>query len=210
MLPMEWAKGIINKCFDRGLEKVLKSEFHTTVVSDWERDNYSFLKEQNLDTASGATKFCLISDNLGWVIKAGFNVKDYMNGKIIDFCEIEYKNYIEACKEKLDKFFAPIFFIGNFNGFNFYLQEKEDMDEGAIEESLERYYSSEYEVDELNSFYWDDLDDEERVVAILGDEKDVGRLLDFISERNINDLHSANWGINEGGDAVLIDYSGYF
>ena len=54
------------------------------------------------------------------------------------------------------------------------------------------------------------MTEEDAVCAIYGSSEESYRLIDFLEKNDICDLHSANWGIKQNGDIVLIDYSGYF
>ena len=55
----------------------------------------------------------------------------------------------------------------------------------------------------------DDMDESDRLFAIFGDDKRFNELDSFCSDHHINDLHQGNWGINEGGSFILIDFAGY-
>ena len=98
-----------------------------------------------------------------------------------------------------------------------YIQEKVEVDEDAISDSfynftLESFYSGDDEEDErIQEMAWSDSNDltnEERIRAMVGDSSKINALLNFIEYNDINDLHSANWGYRDG-EPVMIDYAGY-
>ena len=57
----------------------------------------------------------------------------------------------------------------------------------------------------------DQMDDEDRVDSILGWDDETARLVDFLQNHDINDLHSGNWGHTYGecGCDVIMDFAGY-
>lgn len=164
------------------------------------------LKYVGYSMSSGCTKACIWhSDLCDWVIKVGF-----INSKNIDYAKVEYENYVRAVEEDLAHYFPETVFIGEFGGHAFYAQRECECNEDSISrewyDSLcDRYYDrgEEYDCDSIWSEV-DNLEDDERVELLFGDEK----LIEFLREYKINDLHEGNFGYR-GGFKVIIDFSGF-
>lgn len=193
-----------------------------------EEQSYGFLHESfnsslydaGFSYETGATKCCVFHEDFyEYVVKFTWN----NSHKGFDWCEREYENYIAAVEEGLDWAFPYTDYLGSINGVNFYIQEKACPNEDEITDICyskvsenyeshcawreERYRSREYSFSrsELISDAVEDLEDDERVEMIVGyDEK----LMDFLYNRRINDLHNGNFGYN-GDHYVIIDFSGY-
>ena len=205
MYPFQWAKETTIECFRRGLKEVLNRSTH---LANWQDNNETFLESYGLKVDAGATKVCIMADYMDWVIKIGFTRRYEKDPEHIDFCEIEHKNFIAARKEGVDRFLAPMYLVGAYEGIKIYIQQKEETNNEMIRDSLKGYYESAY----CTEYYSDycDMDEEETILAVLGPGKGVNDFIDFVLNHEINDLHNLNWGVNSAGQAVLIDYSGYF
>jgi len=200
----EWAVNIFQRLEEIGLPSLLKNQtgwFHNMDV--WFAENCKFIESLGVRLRHGLTKVCLIAEDRDEVIKVPFKPERGTR----DFCTQEYRNYLLAEKEGLEQFFAPIRYVDMVNGVPVYLQEKEDVDPTVVSDSLRSYYENEY-CEEYESG-WTTLDEDETVIALLGESEEVYRLRNFILDNEINDLHSGNWGVNSCGDLVIIDYSGF-
>lgn len=192
---------------------------------DWDDEYAGFLRELGAEAHCGATKVCVDVDGFNWVLKFGFlryTNPDIARDAIMDYCEKEANNFKVIQERHLEAYFAETYELGEVNGVKVYLQEKVDRDEDVIDSILCTYveenslnfgiykesYDSEEEYSEavLDSARW--MNEEDKISAILGGENED--LLEFISEFDVNDLHSGNWGMTRDGRMVIFDYSGYY
>ena len=190
---------------------------------DWCEDHCDWLEEQHITVFRGETKACIINSDLAdWVIKIGFREKPYRDfDEHIDYMNLEAEYYEEAQKANLGEFFAETYNIGAVDNVDVILQEYARPDEDKISSFFFSYaestfgyqpgdYVSEEEYLDAVSRAEEDMDTEERVEAIFGRGVECSRLVDFIEEKEINDLHSGNWGITKDGRVVIFDFSGYY
>lgn len=156
---------------------------------------------------NGAVKYCIFHECFG-----DFVVK--FTTEAFDYCEREYTNYLAAVNAGLDYFFPYTDFLGEINGVKFFIQEYAECDNEAISsiwyDSLREDCVSEEDEDEdiINEKIWNmiyDLEDDQRVLYCFGNEE---KLIDFLNEYCINDLHEGNFGYI-GERLVIIDFSGY-
>ena len=173
-------------------------------TENWFCDNN--LHDANFWASSGATKVCIgHSDLCGWVIKVGYteNVKK-------DYATYEYNVYCAAEEAGLAQYFPKTFYLGEFYGRPFYIQQKADCDEDQVTsdwyERLRDQYDeegAEYDPDCL----WDEIDcmeAEDKARLCFGDEA----LCTFLWEHAVGDLHEGNFGYIRGC-LVIVDFSGY-
>lgn len=125
-----------------------------------------------------------------------------------DYCETEAWLYHAACEHGVDNFFAGTFYIGEYCGHPIYVSEFRN-----------NYKSTYYDfhnnpsngVDELCKEY-DYIplakSDISAMIKFVGIEM-VRKLLSFIEEFDINDLHNGNLGTTSDGMVCIIDYSNY-
>ena len=185
-------------------------------------DIYSWVREVERETdfevAEGETKMVFMSsDLLDWVIK----VPRY-NEKGIDYCEIEAENYEKACDVHLEKFFAPTYAMGYFFGVPVYIQKKVFCFDEEVESTFGDYMAQDME-DEREEYATDDdfydavydavnyMGTEDRIWAVFNDGNEpsiVHALCAFCLKEYINDLHSGNFGY-DNGSPVIVDFSGY-
>ena len=203
-----WAMGVVSYLLDYGLEDIiLTSQYHSYDSSCWENKYRSTFQEKGLSIHHGATKLCIMDEyNPDWVVKLGFEPVAHEQRN--NFCQIEANYFSEACARNLERFFAPIYYVGTLSKVKIFIQEKEEVDVDVIESSFRDYYIDHYS----SSYYseWNEMNEEEIICSVLGSSSEVYRLIDFIEENDICDLHSQNWGITKDSNIVLIDYSGYF
>ena len=209
-----------------------KNHYYQLGFEDWccVESGY-FKKNYGLHFYRGETKGCIVDFNRQeWVIKVPFdystNPMRHKNedGTPINYCALEAEKYAKACAEGIEECFAAIYEVGEIDGVKFYLQEFANVDEDSTTDSFYVYAFDQFEIyfirveeDEDNeelfrSEIWDfinDMDDQERVIAVFNNHKNIRKICDFIYDEEINDLHSGNWGFTNDGREVIIDYSGY-
>ena len=161
---------------------------------------------------NGVSKVCLFHDALeNYVIKFGFS--DIASQR--DYCMIEYQNYQLAKENGFAAYFPYTDFLGNFDGVNFFIQERACCSEDDItskwyenmREVMEDYHDESEDEDEINSRVWDavyDMDDIDRANLTFEDDS----FLDFLMEYEIGDLHEGNFGYIDDR-IVIIDFSGW-
>ena len=191
---------LIWKLLEAGLAEQLAKQDNCNLYG-WFRK--TFLGNNGMSFADGATKAVFISFDFDWVIKIN------LPGERNDYCARECENYRLAEERGLAYYFAATEYLGEFEGVHFYAQEYVNCDEGVDSEiynSLRaRYKSSDNDVDD--DCLWDEveeLDAEERVELLYNDDA----LVRFIWECRINDLHCGNFGIKDD-HYVMLDYSGF-
>ena len=195
--------------FQTFLELRTKDSYYDFCESNgWRFEGY------NLSLDSGETKVLIIFDDEDWVIKIPFDLTK-TGTRYDDFCRIEAKNYQRAIEESVEKFFVPMYFLGDYEfedgccdfSCPIYIMEKVDVNEDVNS----TYAKSNYEGDE------DDYDDydfsgEDGAMICLESSWTVDEtinLWDFLCKYDINDVHTGNIGLNFEGKYVICDYSGY-
>lgn len=204
-----------------------ESRYDDVEVDKWIDENIDYLQSYKLTVCTGATKACIVDElNPFWVIKIGFNRSHntYFKDRdlVIDFCEREVENYRKAEEKNLQQYFAATYLFSIIDGMYVTIQEAVEVDYGVFSDmffdSVRSYYSKDdfNSEEEYNVAVWEsaeDLDNDERIYAIFGNKdesnKDIDKLVDFIEDNDINDLHSGNWGIAKDGAYVIMDFSGF-
>lgn len=197
----------------------LVKEYFGWFSADFRDDRHCYFwdayKERRLDSLgieyySGAVKYCvLFPDWEDVVVKFCYDDE-------FDYCKREYENYRAAVYEGVEQYFPYTDYLGINNGIRFYVQQMAYVDECDVYDSLYNilnengsfddipYEDDDYAKGEYISGWIDDLEAEERVELLFGDN----RLVEFINQYHINDLHDGNFGKID--DAfVIIDFSGY-
>lgn len=221
---------VLEKLSERNFFEALwvpESRYDDLEIDKWIDENIDYLQSYKLMVCTGATKACIVDElNPFWVIKIGFNRSrnEYFkkNGLVIDFCEREVENYRKAEEKNLQQYFAATYLFSTIDGMCVAIQEAVEVDCGVFSDmfsdSVRSYYSKDSfnSEEEYNMAVWDlaeDLDNDERICAIFGNkdelDEDVSKLIDFIEDNDINDLHSGNWGIAKDGAYVIMDFSGF-
>lgn len=189
-------------------ERIIESGFFDyNSIYSWEQEwSDYFANNYGVTEESGCTKSCFISTESDWVLKVRMPDNDCYR----DYCYDEAKNYQYAIEEGIEECFAACYFLNRIGGYDFYIQEKVDIDEEAIDSTCYIYASNQCgsnDYEDINELYWD-MDDYERVTAVFGGTDFKARLIDFIDNYAINDLHAGNFGYRDSFP-VIIDYSGY-
>ena len=156
----------------------------------------------------GATKLVIISSEAdNWVFKIPFN--DYKS----NYCQMEVEIYENAEREGVEEFFAPCYFLENFDGAAIYVMARAEVSFNRLYSDLYERFSSEGRAeDEIENMLIDIEDSDEYVDWLFpyySDYDSFEKFVEFLRSSNINDLHSGNIGYI-GDNVVLIDYSGYF
>ena len=184
-----------------------------TDISSWIYEVEDF---SDLVLKHGCTKIVVESPKISeWVLKIPRITKTDEN-----YCETEVNNYKLACKMGLEKFFAPTFFFCNVDNIPIYIQKKVFCCEGDVSESFylwmekqmieERYnYETDDEFDDAVYSASQELSLQETLRAMF-EETDEWNTIDdlfcFCNRYHINDLHSGNFGY-DNGRAIIIDFS---
>lgn len=216
-LEMERALDIVRDLIPYGLHEAIKGEEDNKEFFEEAKD---YADKNGISFFCGASKLVIVDEESDWVIKLSFDCSiDADEGIESDYCKRELYNYKMACEEGIDKFFAEICMVGEVDGIEVYLQERLKVDDGVEDDvdqifrdyvySLdESYYDNIEDEDERSAILTDDvydMDEGERIEAIFGFEE---KLITFIENNDINDLHSGNFGYR-GADLVIMDYSGW-
>lgn len=197
-------------------EDLSEYNFYSSVAKSF-KNNYKGTEEYYVE--NGATKGVFIFPKLNYVIKVPFNHTDYdeeLYGADADnrwdYCEAEVNKYKQAQKEGLEQFFAKTTCVYRTvdSDYPIYLQELAEIydqdfsrgDRYSIEEKdsiREKCSSGGYSC--FNAVWLSD------VFNFYGEEM-FYRLLNFIDDADIRDLHNSNVGYI-GMRPVLVDYSSY-
>ena len=213
---LEWANDLLDELFSLGFEETINPKmgyYRAQKLDDWCRANKKYIKTHGLKFYHGITKICIVDPlNNDWVIKINFIIPNES-----DFCNIEADNYKKACENGLQDYFAATYKISYPCKTTVCLQEqvkpKEDyIDSLFYNAASSEFYKEDYEneddyFDDAN-YRVDDFTEEDRITAIYGFSPEISRLINFIYDNEICDLHAGNWGTNSQGDIVMIDYSG--
>ena len=209
---------VIHSLMNEGMGEALfeKDEYGGSCIWKWVKNSQT-VKEMGLYLGSGCTKIAILdNDNPRWVIKF-----DLFDRNKSEYCKLELRNYNKAREKNIEEFFAATYYLNEVNAFDFILQERVDMNSNAVEETFTDYASSVYDLedfeneDEYNDAVYnmvEDMSDEDRVYAMLYDERfntDISEIINFIENNDINDLHAGNWGFTKDHHCVMVDFSGY-
>ena len=177
-------------------------------------DTFEVFKDMNkeVEIDSGCTKGVIIHKDLDYVIKLPFLANHEM-----DYCNYETIIYEEARQRGVDIFFSPCYQIGEYRGVPIYIMKKAKVDGREFKKIGIDIYKKTHRVSKdvsdkdlyREAFYGYN---NRRLVKYLFqyyyiDTEGVAKLVDFLDEKYINDIHAYNIGIIEN-KIVLIDYSG--
>ena len=218
---IQWAKETVNTLVDYDLIENLVIKPRRGEIRDnlkqWAKDNYSMLEALDLTVQNGISRACFYDGEHNCVIKVDFQ----NNNLVIGGCLEETILYNQAVKNKVEKFFAPISPLCIYDHCTFYIQEKAyaDSDEfyndltDSLFETLKDDIPENFTTEEdYKEYLWDLLDElepEELASTIVtGTIEQKNKLVDFIKDNKINDLHGGNWGLNRNKEYIMIDYAG--
>lgn len=183
------------------------SEFENAWASDEDNSVVLETNETMVRINYGATKLVIMSSEANnWVFKIPFK-----NCKC-NYCQMEVDIYERACKENIEEFFAPCYFLEKYDSVDIYVMERADLSYNNLYSDLYRRLSDEGRSDEEVEDIMMEVEDESGYVEWLFpyymDYDKFETFTDFLENADINDLHSGNIGYI-GDRVVLIDYSGY-
>ena len=156
----------------------------------------------------GATKLVItISEANNWVFKIPLH--DYKS----NYCQLEVEIYEMAQKENISEFFAPCYFLENYDGVEIYVMARADVTYGRLYSDLYERLSNEGRTDEEATEILEEVEDCSEYVEWLfpyyANCEKFEALSNFLEDAGVNDLHSGNIGyINDR--VVFIDYSGFY
>ena len=208
---INWALDTMKVLVSHDIYQAATREDYRTTISFWCDEHHELLHEMGLQVAAGCTKVCIIDEEEEFVIK--FDIVDKCCGA--SYCDLESRNYKMAVEAGLGRWFAGTWEVGEVAGRMVYLQQYARTDEDATSDSFydyicENYYDGQNDEETQDSIACsvDEMDNEDRIYAMIGYDHDASKVVDFCDQWDINDLHAGNWGyIND--EAVMIDYSGY-
>ena len=179
---------------------------------------------------TGASKVVLSFMDTDFVIKIPFNgtldavydddTDDFCDYNFVpfygrdgdwDYCNTEVERFQAALDEKVDECFIETVYIGSVNNYPIYVQELVDM-----YDSREFTYETSNKADDLektsslcksnhfNCFHTNWLTDARKYYG----EEFLIKLLKFVKDYDIRDLHGGNLGYS-CGRPVIVDYASY-
>lgn len=173
-----------------------------------------FCSKHNGYISCGSYKVCLLIDKgLGreYVLKFSKEFEDDDENP----CELEVEFFNEADREGLSRFFAETFYLGNLEINNvistpLYAAARHDVDEDyvfSMEGSIDKdeFYTKDYNYDDFESCF-----SEEGVLDCFAESysiEDIEKLIVFLDDNGICDIHGANIGFDNWKNPVIIDYS---
>lgn len=186
---------------------------------------YDFLKWVNevgdifsfdFTVSSGCFKIVIVPDDYDFVIKTAmtgsYNFPDEdasieEQHKNLDGPYAEYEKWFQIKGTDFEQYFLELQYLSTVGTHEFYIQEKADIDEYAITDSLRRYVDpANFEDDESMDDYveWD-YTSEELFASVWGEDAGYD-LMDFCYEMDITDTHKGNIGF-VNCNPVIIDYA---
>ena len=166
------------------------------------------IKDGYVRVEYGASKVVFMTSKIdNWVFKVPY--KDYES----NYCQMEVEIYENAEREGVEEFFAPCYFLENFDGAAIYVMARAEVSFDRLYSDLYERFSSEGRAENEIEDMLIDIEDSDEYVDWLfpyySDYDSFEKFVEFLRNSNINDLHSGNIGYI-GDNVVLIDYSGYF
>ena len=163
----------------------------------WENDTADI---ENARFTNGVSRGVFIFDDSDYVVKFSLT-EDYTSF----ISEQELYNEAKICG--VEKFFAPITYLCTIGGFEFYIQKKVKR---GTRMDTDGENLSEASISLLNccndtSFCQNDLFDD---FYENYEEEEVYKLIKFINDYDVNDIHYKNVGFLNNLP-VIIDYAGY-
>ena len=184
---------------------------------DWCNENENWCDEECIGIHRGATKMVFEFEDLDFVLKIGFESTSKQN-----YEDLEFEKYQLAKTHGFAEYLAKIDYVCKFDGLNVYGQEKCTCDMEYTDSVIHKYSLDTIRQDDGESKeayldrvydYEDDYCEEDYFDCFFSagrDWHDIREFLDFCDENDINDLHKGNFGVNEKGQWVIVDYSGFF
>lgn len=157
---------------------------------------YKTIIFSNYKIRGGQNRISLIPKKGNFIIKIN-RYDDY------DDCKEEAQIYRQAQKEGLEHYFAKILDVITYNNKEWYVYEKVPF-VGEPYKFSKRTFNNE----RLESYIYDEGLEFEGAYAYLSDGSKAMKLVDFLINKGINDLHMENFGwSNRLRHIVIIDYA---
>lgn len=197
----------VSDSFNEFIQSGKKNDFYRFMENETD-DYHDFVvvvdgAEVTVSIMSGATKAVFAVEGMDTVAKIGFQ-----NFKV-DHAAREAQIYQEACGAHLEQFFVPCKKIGEISSLEVFEMELVDVGEELVTSDMWRKCSDSMSSEEIVNVIDEDCGFVESLFPFYYSNEEITQLYKFISELEINDLHSGNIGY-ENGRIVIIDYSGYF
>lgn len=177
--------------------------------------------DNTVEILYGASKFIIISNEWDKIVKIPFNGMFYCNDKnedvdifnyfkIKDYCAREASIYADAVAFGVSEFFAETKFGGvtEESKTPFYISERVyEFDDVSKSDKIK---PSKETINKIKEYKFYDISSKWLACAYEyygGDA--VKKLIDFIEEEEISDLHNGNIGFRADGAPVIFDYSSY-
>lgn len=189
----EVAMDFLNELVSKGLLESLPSG-----ILSW-RLNHTFSRPFHI--GSGLYKYVIIIDDYDFVIKTDRRI-DTKHG-----CAGEFDNYKLAVEENMTEFFPETDFLTSIDGHKFYIQERADVDETGVEDSVFEYVSPFFDDENMAKEYvYDDEIAVEDILNAVFPEGKADKLIIWLNEHGIEDIHCGNLGFCHNRP-MIIDFS---
>lgn len=170
-------------------------------------DNEEYFDSLNIKVTHGVTKAVFIFNDADYVIKVPLNNR-------VD-CKREYEVYSISVEKGLSKYFPETDYLGQYKGLPMYIQRKigttwEDVPYAEYEKIESELSQEEKELAETK--YECEFEGEYTFSAFFihkNGEEELDKLLWFLDDESVNDLHEGNIGLSMAGEPILCDFSGY-
>lgn len=196
------AMSLVNELLDND---VIDYITHTFARPDWPGITHI---SRRFRVSRGCYKIVFIFEDCDFVIKTD-RVDDWYNGPSNNFggCHDEYDIYQRICKDNMTEFFPETDFLMEADGYEFYIQERADIDEDRAEDEIYQSIRYSFEDDEeaQDYAYSGEVTLEDILYAIFGSD-DGEKLSQYLSGLDITDIHSGNVGWRNGYP-MIIDFA---
>ena len=207
--------------------------------TDFEEDSfYNYLEnDPDYEIKNGVTKVVLVDNNRDWVVKIPItrgdneicyeDENDFSSGKINfsseysygggdncdDYCVLEESLSDSLVQDRYFYFFLPTAYLGQIGRTPIYYSRKVNPSytQEVSEKSKEKTAQLQSNDKITNLRYRSNMN--ERIVEAFTEYYGIYtaiKLMRVCSQYEIQDLHSANYGILPSGRPVIIDYAGYY
>lgn len=183
--------------------------------------------DNHMEITWGASQFVIYSNKWDYVYKIPFKGSyeyeededcDCFNEYMLNYCEEAVKIYAAAEEANVEFFFAETDYVGSsYNDYPVYAQPKvipynrlcSSSRRAPSAGSLLRAKEIDIEYREKN--YCRIPFEDDWVGAVIDEygEDALMKLVKFIKEENISDLHSGNYGYTLDNKPIIFDYSGF-
>lgn len=217
----QFYKNLLDKIMAYGAREYLEP-YDGNALEAWLYRNCNAEGLDDIYICNGAEKIIIYEDTMDYVLK----INKYL-GAENNACEREVMNYLYAEEQGVEEFFAWSDFLFKYEDIlPVYIMEKVDCDEellsseafdSAFSQAISENNMEDASPEELRQFREEFLDDyysyynsEDQMVDLVREQfgSSYTTFWNFCRERDINDLHAANFGYIQNR-LVVVDYSGY-